>query len=438
MVSITVLKEKVKSSLRFALLEGAPAGIALGIMDNFVNPLAVALGASNIQIGVLNSTPRLFVSLAQLKTADLVERIGSRKRLIVPAVFFHALSFLPIAFTPFLGGETALMLLIPGYMWCMVSAHLAGPAWGSMMSDLVPVRRRGSYFGKRDRLLGFVSILSVFLAGSYLNWKKEEALFGFFVVFLVAGLARLISGYLMTLIYEPPLRIKEEHYFSFWDFLKRAPEGNFGRYVAFVAAIHLAALMSGPFFAVFMLRELKFSYLTYSMLVTVAQTVAILSGPLWGRYADKVGNLRVLRICSCILPFLPVLWVFCQDVRYLFFVQVLSGIGWGGFNLCSTNFVYESAIPEKRTRCVSYYSAMNGMAAFVGILLGGFLANHLPHLMGYRLLSLFLLSGIFRAMAGIFLLTRVKEVRGLEAPPRPELRELVRRLEPGLEEGASG
>ena len=57
MDSIAVLRRKVKDSLRFAFLEGAPAGIALGIMDNFVNPLAVALGASNVQIGVLNSLP---------------------------------------------------------------------------------------------------------------------------------------------------------------------------------------------------------------------------------------------------------------------------------------------------------------------------------------------------------------------------------------------
>jgi MFS family permease len=437
--SIGILKDKVKGSLRSAFLEAAPAGIALGIMDNFINPLAVALGASGMQIGVLNSMPRLFVSLSQLKTADLVERLGSRKRLIVPAVFLHALSFLPIALTPFLAGNTALLLLTFGYAWCVVSAQFAGPAWGSMISDLVPVRRRGSYFGRRERLLGFVSVLSVFLAGYYLNSRKEEALFGFFVVFLVAGLARAVSGYLMTQIYDPPLKIKREHYFSFKDFLRRAfsPEGNFGRYVAFVAAIHFATLMSAPFFAVFMLRDLGFSYLTYSVLVTVAHTVALLSGPVWGRYADRVGNLRVLRICSCILPLLPTLWVFCQDVRYLFFVQVLSGIGWGGFNLCALNFVYESAIPEKRTRCVSYYNAINGMAASAGLLVGGFLAVRLPPSLGYRLLLLFLLSGVLRALAGLFLLTRVKEVRGLEAPPRPEPTELAR-LGPGMEEGASG
>ncbi len=426
MDTITTLRKKVKESLKFAFVEGAPTGIAFGIMDNFVNPLAVALGANNIQIGILNSLPRLFVSLFQLKTADIVERLGSRKRLIVPMVFLHALSFLSIAFTTFLPRDKALVLLIFGYAWCMVSAHFAGPAWGSMMSELVPVRRRGSYFGRRDRLLGLVSVLSIFLAGHYLNWKKEEVLAGFFVTFLVAGIARACSGYLITKIYDPPLKIKGEHYFSFWDFLKRVPEGNFGQYVAFVAVIHFAVLMSGPFFAVFMLRDLQFSYLTYSMLMMMAQLCAILSGPFWGRYADKVGNLRVLRICSCILPILPMLWIVSQDIRYLFFVQILSGMTWGGFNLCAVNFVYESAIPEKRTRCISYYNSINGIAAFVGAFLGGFLASHLPPIEGYRLLSLFLLSGTLRALAGVFLLTRVKEVRWLELPNKLETGRLVR------------
>lgn len=395
-------------------------------MDNFINPLAIALGATNLQIGVLNSLPRLLVSLSQLKTADLVERLGSRKRLIVPAVFLHAFSFLPIAITPFLSREPALLLLILGYMFCMVSTNSAGSAWGSMMSNLVPVKRRGSYFSRRDRLLGIISVLTVFLAGYYLNWKEEKALYGFFVVFLVAGFARMVSGCLTTRICEPPLRIKEEHYFSFWNFLKRAPAGNFGRFVAYMATINFAVLMSAPFFAVFMLRDLGFSYLTYSALVTTAHVVSLISGPFWGRYADKVGNLRVLKICSFILPLLPVLWVFSQDVCYLLFVQVLNGIGWGGFNLCTHNFVYESAIPEKRTRCLSYYGATTSMAAFIGLLLGGFLASYLPHIMSHRLLSLFLLSGILRACAGIFLLTKVKEVRSLEASPKTELRKLWR------------
>jgi MFS family permease len=207
--------------------------------------------------------------------------------------------------------------------------------------------------------------------------------------------------------------------------------------VAFVAAIHFAVLMSAPFFSVFMLRELGFSYLTYSVLVTVAHIVAILSGPIWGRYADRVGNLKVLRICSSILPLMPALWLVSQDVHYLFFVQILSGISWGGFNLCATNFVYESAIPEKRTRCVSYYGVVTGMAAFAGLLLGGFLASHLPAIGGYKLLSLFLLSGTLRAIARVFLLTKVKEVRSLEMSPRPEPTQLLA-LRPGLEEGASG
>lgn len=435
------LKRKIKSSLRLSILDGVAAGVTLGVMENFIRPLAIALGASNIQIGVLSSLPHLFSSLAQLKTADLAEWLGSRKRVIVPTVFLHALVFLPIAMTVFLPREPAIQLLIIGYTLCMVFASFASPAWGSMMSELVPLRRRGAYFGKRERVFGFVSVLSALLAGVFLHWKGAQALSGFFVIFLVAGISRLVSCYLLSRIYEKPLRVDKGHYFSFSDFLKRIPQGNFGRYVTFVTAINFAAHMSAPFFSVFMLRDLEFSYLKYALILTVGDAVSLVSKTLWGRYSDRVGNIKVLRICSAIIPLLPVLWIFSQDIYYLLFIQVLAGAAWGGFNLCSVNFVYESAIPEKRTRCISYYNTTNGIAIFAGTMVGGLLATHLPHLAGNRILALFLLSGVLRALAGLLLLTRVKEVRHVEAAPKEVAmgqKALIPRLHPGLEEGVGG
>jgi len=65
--------------------------------------------------------------------------------------------------------------------------------------------------------------------------------------------------------------------------------------------------------------------------------------------------------------------------------------------------------------------------------------------MGYRLLFLFLLSGVFRALAGVFLLTKVKEVRGVAEPlptkpvrPGPGPEAVSASGGPGIGEGSSG
>jgi MFS family permease len=89
----------------------------------------------------------------------------------------------------------------------------------------------------------------------------------------------------------------------------------------------------------------------------------------------------------------------------------MAGFFWGGFNLYTSNFIYDSVIPEKRTRCISYFNTINGAAICLGNLLGGFLATHIPPALGYRLLTLFAISSFLRIVISTTLLNRVKEIR---------------------------
>lgn len=95
-------KTAVRKSLNLSMKDGVAYAATIGFGDNYINPFAVALGASNFQIGLLSSFTQLISSLAQLKVADITERVGSRKKMIVFFVFFQALILLPIAFIPYL------------------------------------------------------------------------------------------------------------------------------------------------------------------------------------------------------------------------------------------------------------------------------------------------------------------------------------------------
>ena len=54
--------------------------------------------------------------------------------------------------------------------------------------------------------------------------------------------------------------------------------------------------LSAPFFAVFMLRDLQLSYVTYMALQVCSSFASLVALPLWGKHADLVGNVRVLRL----------------------------------------------------------------------------------------------------------------------------------------------
>ncbi len=91
-------------------------------------------------------------------------------------------------------------------------------------------------------------------------------------------------------------------------------------------------------------------------------------------------------------------------------IQIFSGFFWAGFNISVSNFIYDAVTPAKRSRCIAYFNVVNGTSIFLGAVLGGKLALILPAFNGYKLLTLFLVSGILRIIpAGLSFI--IKEVR---------------------------
>lgn len=406
---------KIKESLRFSFLDGVFASCMMGLITDYVTPYALALKAQSSQIGILSASPNLVSSLVQLKSADFVEKLKSRRKIINVFVFLQALAGLPIIFIPYLfKSQQVLALIIFFTLFASLNA-VALPAWSSLMSEYIPYKMRGRYFGWRNKILGAVTIICAFASGLILHYfKKSNILTGFLVIFSAATLSRFISWYFLTKMYEPPHKTGKEHYFSFLDFVKRVKESNFAKFVIFVAALSFCVNLSAPFFSVFMLRDLKFSYITYTIVVVTASIAQISTIGRWGKMADRIGNIRIIKLTSLIIASLPFWWVVNHNPAYLVFVQALGGFAWAGFNLCATNFIYDAVTAQKRVRCIAYFNVFSGLALCLGALIGGSIANILPAILGYKLLALFLISGILRLLAILLLVKKIKEVRSTE------------------------
>ena len=423
-------KGKIRRSLRNSFIDGFFCSAMVGFADQYITPFAVALKATSEQIGMLTAFPSLISSLIQLKSADVTERLKSRMRIIRIFVFFHAFVYLPIFLIPVLFKTNRALWLILFITLAASFNAFPGPAWVSLMADHIPARSRGKYFGWRNRLLGMVTVACAFIAGFILNFFGKDKLYGFMVILGLAFVSRFISWYFLSKMHDPPIKVTKEHYFTFWDFIKRTKESNFVKFVIYVASISFAQNISAPFFALYMLRDLNLSYVTYTVIV-LASTIATLSTMgIWGAHADRIGNIKVIRFTSFFIPVIPVLWLFSHNIYYLIIIQLFAGYVWAGYNLSVFNFVYDAVMPEKRTRCVSYLNVINGTAICCGALLGGFLAKSLPPLLGYQLLSLFLLSGILRAVFAAIILPMVKEVRHVEHVKNIDLFFSVIRLRP--------
>lgn len=414
--------EKEKT-MHLSIKEGSAASVMTGLGSDYITPYALALNANNAQIGFLSSFTNLLAPFSQIAGSKMMEK-NSRKKLILTFVSLQALMWLPIIllslfFWKNLFTANLPVILIVFYSLFAIFGSIAGPAWFSLMGDIIPEKIRGRYLSKRNKICGAVALISTLFAAFILDFFKTKGflLLGFAVIFLIASIARLISAFLFSKHYYPKLKLEKEYYFSFWQFIKKAPKNNFGKFTFFVAFLQLATAIAGPFFSVYMLKNLNFSYTTFMFAnISTAITTLVLM-PFFGKFSDKYGNRELMRIGGALIPAVPFLWLLSSSPLYIIFVpQVLAGISWGAFNFAASNFIYDSVSPQRRGICVAYYNVLAGIFIFLGASLGGLIAQYLSISFMNILLFLFLISGIARCLVYIIFMPKIKEVRIVKKP----------------------
>jgi MFS family permease len=183
--------------------------------------------------------------------------------------------------------------------------------------------------------------------------------------------------------------------------------------------MNAAVGISAPFFTVYMLRDLKLSYLEFTALSGASVIAQYLMLSTWGRLADVYGNRLILIVTSVSLPVIPLLWLLSDNFWWLLVFQALSGLSWSGFTLSSGNLLYELVPRTRRAAYVAFHNVGTAAGVFAGAMLGASLEIWLPPrrvLFGAsgvlsNLLYLFALSGLTRAILATLLARRVREFR---------------------------
>lgn len=398
-------------SLKASFWDGVFASIMLGFTVNYITPFALLLGAKSFQIGLLSSLPQLFGSIVQLKSAEIVERLKSRVKVISSFIFLQALTWLFIYSVIFLPEKIQVKAFILLVIINTIFVSMATPVWASLMGDTVDKTIYGKYFSWRGKTLGFVNLASNFIAG-FLLFVVKDKIMGFVMLFTVAGISRIISGVYLTKMDDVHIGNGAANRFNYWQFIRRVRRSNFVKFVFYVSLINFATFVAAPFFPVYMLDELKFKYSIYTVLTTASAFSGLALLPFWGRFADRFGNAKVLKLTGKLVVTTPLLWLFSRNPVYLIVANAFAGYVWAGFNLAAVNFVFDASSKEVRTRCFAYLNFTNGIFIFLGALVGGWLATHLPGIIfGSGLLTLFLISGIMRLAVVLFLGNSFKEVR---------------------------
>ena len=414
---------QVETSLRHSVRDAVAHSAMSGAGESFFSAFALFLKASNAQIALLASLPPLLASLAQLVSVWCGRFVQRRQSIILFGAYVQCFLWLPLLALPLLFPEHAVTLFIIVIVFYQASSHLIAPQWSSLMGDLVPRRKRGRYFGMRTRYATVASFSSLVIAGSVLHWFDGHGatVTGFIVIFSFAAIARLVSAYHMSRMYEPPRTAElPSATFNVKAWTRRFRNSPAVRFSMFYACFQATVSIAAPFFTVYMLRELKFSYLEFMCVTATSVLLHFTSLPTWGRISDAWGNRVIVVFAGALITTFPLLWLVSTNIWFIIGVQMASGMCWSGFGLATTNFLYDTVPAEKRSQYLAFHNVLGAIAVCVGALIGGTLATTLPHdftLGSYHfdwltpLYGVFLISSLARMVVAALCLPRLREVR---------------------------
>ncbi|MEM4245431.1 MAG: MFS transporter, partial [Candidatus Nanoarchaeia archaeon] len=278
-----------RKTLNYSIRDGMFHSVMVGFGENFLQPFAIFLKASTSQLALLSSLPQLFGSLSQLLTPKFLDYFKSRKKIVASGVLLQALMWLPILYAFYLKGFAVPYLIFFVIIYWTLGMFI-NPAWNSWMGDIVDTEYSGRYFGFRNRVVGITGLISLLVGGLILNSFQNGSkvtFTGFVIIFSIALIARLISFVYILKKFEPEFVVYEGAKFSFWEFVKQMRFRNYGLFVIYLSMMNFSVNIAAPFFAVYMINDLNFSYLTFTLITATATFSKMLFMPFWGKLIDK-------------------------------------------------------------------------------------------------------------------------------------------------------
>ncbi len=407
----------VRWNLSWLFSDSLFAAASDNIIVTYLSIYLLALGATGAQIGAWSSLSGLASAAMLVLGAMLVERFGHRKNIVIFAGGWMArLSILSITLLPLLLKGEALILIMVGMAVARDAFnYLGSPAWTSLTGDIVPIERRGVYFGSRNFIMGAAGIVTVLFVGEMITRIGGPQ--GYQASMGLAFVIGMVATYSYNRIRDPhplPLPKKEPTAADGMPALVFIREMfHHPGFVAFSLTSvlwNLALNVAGPFFNVYMVRVLN---VTPTMIAvnSVAYAIASIAVQLIVRpWADRIGARRMQLISGLLIPILPFCWLLVHNGWEVIPINIASGALWGIYNLAAFSLMFDVTPAAQRAR----YSAIYQLAVMVALAVGAAIGGVMVTRWGY--VSVFISSGIGRFTAAVLFACLVRT-----APPKPAL-----------------
>jgi predicted MFS family arabinose efflux permease len=402
--------------LRLAIIEAMVVAAMFTVIETFLVPiLALRMHAGDLQIGWKDILAQIGLVGTGLCVGAVIRRMGGPLRAMINLGYLQAGALALMAVLAAIGPGGGAWAMVGAYGLCCSIGALLGPAWVTVMAEVVPGSLLGRYHAGRLRLFIACKVAAAVLMTLLMQQLPYEHAAGPTILLAIAAFSRAYSMWLYHRQIAPNLL----------PGLQAAPDTGrglapvlhaaasmrhslFGRWVGIYALLWVGIFIAGPFFQKFAITAvpdglgMDGSSAWYTTLFQTSMVVRLLFLPLAGRIVDAWGAGATLRLAVIGVFIIPVTWSFTPAVPLLILSEILSGCVWATIETASMALLFQcSQDPHLRTRLVGLQQSFVGLGQAVGTGLGTAILSNgwLPAWEGSRYRAVFILSMAMRLPA---------------------------------------
>lgn len=412
-------KESIaRKTIRLSTTEGIFAQFFFALASPgsiFITKFAILLGALPVHFSIISAIGQISLVFQPIGYL-IMQKVSSMKSEVIKYSLISR--FIPVLFCilPFVFSlKISLYIFIVLFFLSASLKSVSDNIWIAWVSDIIPLRFRGRFFGARTRYIIIAGLAISILASLFIDYLEknngglhfisgDNFRFSMFaVIFVLAFIFGLIS--IFFLMKQPERKHIAENVEKV-SLLMPFKDRNFRMLVLYAFWWMGAIGIGAPFWQPFMIKNLQMGMTEiqiYGVLSTAASVMALKP---WGKFIDTFGNKTAMRFAIILGGINPLIWVFLspQIYWYVYIEAMTSGIMWSGANIIALNFVLSIA-PEKYRQLYSgVYGAVTGIAMMITMMLSGIFLPKGMNVLGLSLSPeqvLFALTGFARWTAEI-------------------------------------
>jgi MFS family permease len=354
---------------KMSIYHGMASTLANNTSSNYIPIFAMTiLGATNYQVGLISSLPPLMSLLMTIPAAIVLNRSLEQRKIVAFSVLLARLVFLLILLITYVPGSIASWVMLGLIAFMSVPNTIANIGWQALIGNIIEDHRRAQFFSDRNRLLTIVGLITTLFIGLVMRNVSDDVgayqllfaftfLFGLFeMIFLLKHKENVKDKVVQT----------KKNAMNWLIFKNR----NYVRFLLVALCFNFGWQMAWGLFNVYNVRYAEASLFWISMFNVASMIAQIIAYPLWRKWSQKHGNMRVFVWVAMGMSTAPFLTALTTNLYYLTAMNLLSGFFVAGTVLILFNLLLENSPKETRTYCITSYNVLLAIIAFISPQIG--------------------------------------------------------------------